>query len=98
MTKLNLTSVMNDGLAWLDGTGPHSEIVLSSRVRLARNIKGYFFQSGIGALDSQEILRKVEMTLSTRGYLKSGIFINLDHITDIDRKLLLERHLISREL
>jgi protein arginine kinase len=98
MTKLNLTSVTNDGLAWLDGTGPHSEIVLSSRVRLARNIKGYFFQPGIGALDSQEILRKVEMTLSTRGYLKSGIFIQLDDITDIDRKLLLERHLISREL
>lgn len=98
MTKLNLSCVTNDGLAWLDGTGPNADIVLSSRVRLARNIKGYLFQSGIGPIESQEIQRKVEMTLGTRGYLKTGIFIRLDDITEIDRKLLLERHLISREL
>ncbi|MFQ6103785.1 MAG: protein arginine kinase [Candidatus Glassbacteria bacterium] len=95
---LNLSNVVDEGLAWLDGTGPNADIVLSSRVRLARNVSGYHFQSNIGPLESQEIMKKVETTLSTRGYLKEGIFIELDRINDIDRKLLLERHLISRDL
>jgi len=95
---LNLTNIVDEGLSWLDGTGPHSDIVLSSRVRIARNIAGYHFQSGIGSYESLDIMKKVETTLSTRGYLKEGAFIELADIDDIERKLLLERHLISREL
>lgn len=95
---LNFSNVIGEGLSWLDGTGPNSDIVLSTRVRLARNIAGYRFQSGLNALESREILKKVETTLSTRGYLKEGIFVQLDEVSEIDRKLLLERHLISKEL
>ncbi len=95
---LNLSNVIDEGLSWLDGTGPHSDIVLSSRIRVARNVEGYLFQSKIGSIESREIMKKVETTLSTRGYLKKGAFIELDQINDIERKLLLERHLISKDL
>jgi protein arginine kinase len=95
---LNLSNVVNEGLTWLDGTGPNSDIVLSTRVRLARNISGFHFQSRIDSLECQEIIKKVETTLSTRGYLKEGVFVELGQINDIERKLLLERHLISKDL
>ena len=39
------------GLGWLEGTGAHSDIVLSTRVRLARNLQGHAFASRIRDAD-----------------------------------------------
>ena len=40
---MKLNDLINQTSEWLKGTGPDSDIVISSRIRLARNIKGYNF-------------------------------------------------------
>ena len=46
------------GLSWLDARGPASEIVLSTRVRLARNLQGFPFSIRAGAEDRGRVLLK----------------------------------------
>ena len=40
-----LNTLTDFGLGWLEGSGPHAAIVLSTRVRLARNLQGHHFNS-----------------------------------------------------
>jgi len=40
---LDLSLLPDGGVGWLDASGRHSDIVLSTRIRLARNVEGYAF-------------------------------------------------------
>ena len=40
---LDLSLLPDGGVGWLDASGEHSDIVLSTRIRLARNVEGYAF-------------------------------------------------------
>ena len=40
---IDLSLLPDGGVRWLDASGPHADIVLSTRVRLARNIEGFAF-------------------------------------------------------
>jgi protein arginine kinase len=95
---MDLDRILNDGLSWLDEEGPLAPIVLSTRVRLARNVAGYLFTEKIPADKEREIQRKVETTLSTRGYLKEAVCIRLRELRTRDLMLLLEKHLVSQDL
>ena len=44
---IDYTALADFGLGWLEGSGPHADIVLSTRVRLARNIQGHAFSNRI---------------------------------------------------
>ena len=46
--------------AWMSADGPQSDIVLTSRIRLARNLKDYLYPTMFSAKDAQEIVNKVE--------------------------------------
>lgn len=82
---------------WLRGAGPHSEIVISSRVRLARNLAGYPFVGRANEAQRSEILNRCR-TEVTRGRLGDGLlWVDLADSTALDRQLLVERHLISRQ-
>ncbi len=95
---MNLDDLLKDGLGWLKDEGPLGHIVLSTRVRLARNIARYPFARKIGAEQEDEIHRKVETVLSTRGYLRNGVYLRLREQNTRDVMLLLEKHLVSRDL
>lgn len=82
---------------WLKGTGPHSEIVLSSRVRLARNLDHFPFAHWANKKQEQEVLEKVKKAISLSPYLKGALFLKLGDLSSIDKQFLIERHLISRE-
>jgi len=59
--KLNdLSSDINE---WFNGTGPMSEVVISSRIRLARNISGYKFLSRCSVDERSEILERLKNVL-----------------------------------
>ncbi|HEU4456191.1 MAG TPA: hypothetical protein VFR81_24210, partial [Longimicrobium sp.] len=45
------------GLGWLRADGPHADVVLSTRIRLARNLQGYRFGHRADAADRAEVLR-----------------------------------------
>lgn len=82
---------------WLRGEGPESDIVISSRVRLARNLAEFPFVTKATTADRAE----VERTLRNHvlGMQKAGelLYLNVDQLAGLDRQFLVERHLISRE-
>ena len=56
-TAMNLKEISNDVNEWFDGSGPMSDIVISSRVRLARNLAGFKFLSSLsGSLNHRGML------------------------------------------
>jgi protein arginine kinase len=78
-------------------SGPHDRIVMSSRVRLARNVRGLAFP---GWAKKQERVRALEAIRPAVQSLKqmSGAFSEtMDNFTSLDKQILVERHLISRE-
>ncbi|MEZ6086280.1 MAG: ATP--guanido phosphotransferase [Phycisphaerae bacterium] len=82
---------------WLRGTGPMSDIVISSRIRLARNIVGYPFLSRASGDEKREIYRALGDALSSAGFGSNSFFVDIENISDVDRQVLVERHLISRQ-
>lgn len=94
---MSLGQITSHAGEWLRGSGPHSEIVISSRVRLARNLAGFPFVGHAGARQRWEILDRCR-TEVMRGRLGDGlIWVDLPKSTSLDRQLLVERHLISRQ-
>jgi protein arginine kinase len=87
---------------WLRGNGPESDIVISSRVRLARNLADFPFVSRATEADRTEIARivaaQIESLRSTGRIAKDALYLQVAELSEIDRQLLVERQLISREL
>ena len=98
---------------WLGGTGPESDIVISSRIRLARNVADLPFLSRANPKERAELERvlrdailKVQNgcrpqagpSLPTGALGNDGLsYFNLLSLSQVDRLFLVERHLISRE-
>lgn len=82
---------------WLKGTGPKSNIVISSRVRLARNLEGYRFFNWAKTKEKEDVLNTVEAAVEKSKFLKKSLFLRMKDFTEIDRQFLVERHLMSPE-
>ncbi|MCC6464113.1 MAG: protein arginine kinase [Planctomycetes bacterium] len=83
---------------WLKGTGPDSDVVVSTRVRLARNIRGYPFTGRATPAQRADILKITMEALRAAHLNRSVVGLELDRLQETDRDVLVERHLISREL
>jgi protein arginine kinase len=82
---------------WLRGSGPEADIVMSSRIRLARNLADFPFISRATTQDRTRIERILhERTLAVAGETDL-LYVNVSQLEKVDRQLLVERHLISRE-
>lgn len=82
---------------WLKGEGPNADIVISSRVRVARNIKGYPFFHWAGKKEREEVLSIIKDAIVNSKYMKGSLFVKVSELDDIDRQFLIERHLMSKE-
>ena len=82
---------------WLKGCGPESDIVMSSRIRLARNLADYPFIRRCTDIDRANIESTVRERLSKDERLTDLTFINVADLESLDRQFLVERQLISRE-
>ncbi|MDR1923713.1 MAG: protein arginine kinase [Planctomycetaceae bacterium] len=83
---------------WLRGDGMESDIVVSSRIRLARNLAGYPFMTRATESDRRGI-RDIVFRSAEECFGKSRFyFVELESVLPLDRQYLLERQLISREL
>lgn len=91
-------SLGEQGLEWIRATGPDAEVVLSSRVRVARNLQGVPFPDRAGSDERADVMALVRAALGRVDSLDSGTMWEIGEIPELDRQLLLERHLISREL
>lgn len=82
---------------WLRGEGPMSDIVISTRIRLARNLQGYPFLSRADEPLREEIAEAVAATISRSKCLDDYIHVRIDELDELDCKVLVERQLISRQ-
>ncbi|MBI4598401.1 MAG: protein arginine kinase [Candidatus Omnitrophica bacterium] len=82
---------------WLRGAGPVSDIVISSRIRLARNLEPYPFATRATKASQAEVLKAVKDALPKAASLANPLLVDMGEITEVDRQFLLERHLVSRE-
>src|SRR5437764_6754020 len=77
--------------------GPHDRIVRSSRVRLARNVKGFPFPGWAQKPDGVKALEMVRPAVESLAQLYGAFSESMDNFTVMDKQILVERHLISRE-
>ncbi len=82
---------------WLKGTGPEGDVVISSRVRLARNLHRFPFLTVATPKVRSEIESYVRPRLEDAGLPEKLTYWPLEGMPQLDRDLLVERHLISRE-
>src|SRR5262245_50932291 len=95
---MNLDTLTQNSGEWLRGAGPDSDIVISSRIRLARNLAAFPFTNRASAHQRSEIeslLRERVLKLEVEPRLN---YLQLGSLSQLDRQLLVERQLISREL
>src|SRR5580704_6951654 len=83
---------------WLRGNGPEADIVISSRIRLARNLAEFPFISRATPQDRVQIERILHDSVIGSKISSDLLYIAVDELEGVDRQLLVERHLISREL
>lgn len=83
---------------WLEGSGPHSDIVISSRVRLARNLLEVPFPHQMTEDQAQEVVKavaRVAEKIEVRENLGTMEIVMLNDLSSLDRQILVEKHLIS---
>lgn len=85
---------------WMRGEGPESDIVISTRIRLARNLADFPFIRRCSDEDRLSIERTIRARMEglTDPSFDEAHYIDLEPLSEIDRQLLVERQLISREI
>ncbi len=94
---MNIDDLTKRAGEWLRGTGPMADIVISSRVRLARNVSGHPFISK--ATDDQrgELERLLRDHIAELDLPDDTFYVDMEQTGELDRRILVERHLISRQ-
>src|SRR6266568_1909559 len=77
--------------------GPHDRIVMSSRVRLARNIKDAAFPGWAKKPERIRVLEMIRPAVEALPEMKASFSETMDSLSTLDKQILVERHLISRE-
>ncbi|QWU15779.1 Protein-arginine kinase [Paenibacillus sophorae] len=85
---------------WMRSGGSHSEIVISSRVRIARNIQHHPFPLLATKNQADEVLDVLAPVVDQNQDAGYGTFelVKLDELEELDKKVLVEKHLISPNL
>jgi protein arginine kinase len=94
---MKLNDLTSHAGAWLRGDGPFSDIVISSRIRLARNISGFAFLIKCTRHQRQALEAKIRATILTAQLGPRLLYVDVDQSPELDRALLVERHLISKQ-
>jgi protein arginine kinase len=82
---------------WFSGTGPKSNIAISTRMRLARNLEGHIYFNRASDKQRETTLKTVIGGMKESKTLKNALFLNVKDLSDLDKRFLVERHLMSRE-
>ena len=91
-------SIPDFGLDWLDAGGPEADIVLSTRVRLARNLQGHRYVCRASAGDREIVFRAVARAVGKGALPRDTALLRMNELGRRSQQLLLERRLVSNEL
>ena len=94
---MNLNDLLNHQSEWLKDTGPNSNIVISSRIRLARNLEKIPFPHWADKNKSEQAADAIIKAALKSDFLKTATVFNLAELDTIDKQFLVERHLMSYE-
>jgi protein arginine kinase len=81
--------------AWLSGSGSESLVVLSTRVRLARNVAGCSFPTTADSETRKRVIGYIDSAITRSTLLSGGQYVKAADVDNLDRDFLVERHLIS---
>lgn len=95
---MDLDSLAQHCGEWLRGTGPDSDIVMSSRIRLARNLAEFPFPNRADEAAKAEIDALMSERMAALAQRQKLNYIRVSDLNALDRQFLVERQLISREL
>ncbi len=95
---MNLDSLLPNLGEWLRGSGPDSDVVISTRIRLARNLANFPFTSRASAAQKSEAEAKIRDAVGKADLPVKPKYLNVTTLPALDRQFLVERQLISREL
>ncbi|HSJ64030.1 MAG TPA: protein arginine kinase [Gemmatimonadaceae bacterium] len=95
---IDLSLLPDGGVSWLDASGENSDIVISTRIRLARNVAGFPFAGRARDGERLRILSAVREAVGEIPGMQDMQLMRVDEMTGEDRRLLHERHLVSKEL
>jgi protein arginine kinase len=80
---------------WLGGQGKDADIVISSRIRLARNLAASPFPATASQPCLAAVVKQVYAAAQRAHVLSRAAFLDMEELEDLDRKFLVERRLIS---
>ena len=95
--KMNLNSFLKETGEWLKGIGANADIVISSRVRLARNISGIPFPHRASKDQKKKVVAAVFEYAGKCLSFKNSLTLSMKEMNLLDRQFLAERHLVSLE-
>ena len=90
-----MASTMEHTSRWMSARGPASDTVLSARVRIARNIKGYPFPGLASDDTSGEVRDRVSEAIKLEKMTAEYSWQHLENISTLEKEACLDRHLIS---
>jgi protein arginine kinase len=83
---------------WLDGSGPRADIVVSTRVRLARNLHHVPFPHRARDEQLMGVLSGVAGAAQRSSRFRDALLLRMADLSPVERQVLVERHLVSHEL
>ncbi|WP_078551140.1 protein arginine kinase [Bacillus alkalicellulosilyticus] len=98
---MSLERFISDALSpWMKKNGPDSDIVLSSRIRLARNLKDNIFPLLATMEESEQVVNVIgeKLTQENNSAIGELELLHMDQMKTNEKKVLVEKHLISPQL
>ena len=94
---MEINDLLGRRCEWLKAEGPKSNIAMSTRVRVARNLKGHLYFNRADDAQREKTLHACNEAIKKCDLLKDSVSLNIKDLSDLDRQFLVERHLMSRE-
>lgn len=85
---------------WYIERGPESDVAISSRIRLARNLKNFPFPPRMNRDQENELIQNIRNSLAkdNSGIMMEMTFVDMTELSPVDRQALMEKHIISRDM
>nr|WP_295975120.1 protein arginine kinase [uncultured Bacillus sp.] len=98
---MSLERFLNQAVSsWMSAEGPDSDIVLSSRIRLARNIEQFKFPFAFSNEEASQVIQTIKNRMQDRSFSKADEMdlLIMEDLQPLQRRVLVEKHLISPHL
>ncbi|MSR46769.1 MAG: ATP--guanido phosphotransferase [Planctomycetes bacterium] len=83
---------------WMASEGPDHDVVVTTRIRLARNVTGFPFRSRLDKARALEVEAHLAERLKSLDLAGDQAYLRLSELSPLDVELLFERHWISKDL